>query len=110
MGGNDTSSSAATAQGPQPLGGFRRRGQVPELGTQSFSRWRRSWDPWLGSSQKEAVERQGVGRGPGPGAKGRRPVSACAPHQVEAPEGLPRLWWTLSPSPCGKQSPCPLEH
>lgn len=37
-------------------------------------------------------------------------MSTCAPHLVEAPEGLPRLWWTSSPSPCNEQSPCPLEH
>lgn len=56
MGGSDTSSPGATVEGPQLLGGFRRRGQVPELGTQSCSGWRRSWDPLPGSSPKEAVE------------------------------------------------------
>lgn len=56
---SDTSSPGAALQGPRPLGGFGGRGPIFDPGTQGFSGWRRSWEPWPGASQKEAMEQLG---------------------------------------------------
>lgn len=110
---SDTTSPGVAVRGPEPLGGFRGRGHVPDPGTQGFSGWRRRWDPWPGSSQKEAMAAARGRQGPWPRCQ-RSAFRVCTtPRNVE----VPRLQEGTKPEAAAwglarvdEQPPCALEH